>query len=144
VGFGGNEEQTLEAFRAARSALSELMPELRSSSLYRTEPQLDTDQARFWNAAVTGLWAGDAWELLKTLQSLEAAAGRHRDAFRPKGPRDSARLQIPHQGLLFRRFALEPLLELSPSSLDPVTGASLSGVCSGLPAQGVERWAKTW
>lgn len=156
--MGGNEPQTLEAFRSARSALTQVLADTTSSGLYRTAPQLDTEQDDFWNAVVSGLWAGDAWELLGVLQALEVEAGRKRSPSRPKGPRVldldillfgqqilvSDRLQVPHPGLRFRRFALEPLLELAPQSVDPTTGERLSVVCDALAGQGVERCAETW
>jgi 2-amino-4-hydroxy-6-hydroxymethyldihydropteridine diphosphokinase len=88
----------------------------------------------------------------------ESGAGRVRDPSRPKGPRvidldlllvegtvrDSPRLSLPHPGLAFRRFALEPLLELLPEAVDPVSGERWAEKLRALPGQGVDRAGRTW
>jgi len=46
-------------------------------------------------------------------------------------------LTIPHPRLKERRFALEPLLELSPDIAEPGTGLFYRDFCAALPDQGV-------
>lgn len=121
-------------------------------------PQIDVDQAVFWNAAAAGSWPGTPEGFLERLLMWESAAGRVRDPLRPKGPRRidldllvfgseirrSRRLSLPHPGLVHRRFALEPLLEVWPEALDPESGLPWSRKLQDLPDQGVDRVTGTW
>jgi len=158
VGLGGNTPGTLEAFRRVRVALGLLLEDSAGSSLYRTRAQDDADQEDFWNAVVEGHWSGTVESLLERLLLLEAGEGRRRDRLRPKGPRvldldlltfgtevrTSSRLTLPHRGLAFRRFALEPLIELDPSAIDPRTRRLWSEALAALPNQGVDRTGRPW
>jgi 2-amino-4-hydroxy-6-hydroxymethyldihydropteridine diphosphokinase len=88
----------------------------------------------------------------------EAGEGRRRDPTRPKGPRvidldllvfgsqiwATARLTVPHPGLVDRRFALEPLVELVPEAVDPRTGRPWAGGLARVGSQGVDRTDRTW
>jgi len=92
-------------------------------------------------------------DLLSAIHDLEAKFGRDRKQERRWGERsldidillfgdlviNEADLQIPHPRLKERRFALEPLLELLPDALEPVTGLSYRIMCNALPEQGVKR-----
>lgn len=158
MGLGGNSETSLAALARARDLLVGLFDEPRVSGLYKTAPQLDADQDDFYNAVVTGDWAGTAESLLERLLMFEAGEGRVRDPARPKGPRVldldlllfgtlvqvSPRLTVPHAGLAVRRFALEPLLAIEPDVTDPVTGRSWASALAVLPLQGVDLTARTW
>ena len=158
IGLGGNTAGTLDAFAWVRGRLTILLEGARFSSLYRTIPQDDADQDDFWNAAVAGQWEGTAAGLLERLLMMEAAAGRVRDAMRPKGPRvldidllvfgeqvvDTPRLAVPHPRLAVRRFALAPLVELLPDAVDSRTGRKWAVELAGLDAQGVDRTDQTW
>lgn len=138
--------------------MENLLEKAVSSSLYRTQPQDDPDQADFWNAVVSGEWSGTAESLLERLLLLEAAEGRHRDPSRPKGPRlvdldllvfgtelrASDRLTLPHPRLVFRRFALEPLIEVDAAAVDPRTGEPWTRILDALPLQGVDRTSRPW
>lgn len=158
MGLGGNTDQTLGAFSQARAFLAVLLEDARFSLLYRTEPQLDTDQEPFWNAVASGLWPGSAEGLLERLLMFEVGRGRVRDPLRPKGPRVldldllvfgstvkvSPRLTIPHPGLASRRFALVPLVEVEPSAVDPRDAVPWAVKCELLADQGVDRSGRTW
>ncbi len=158
MGLGGNAETSPAALARARDLLVNLFDEPRVSSLYRTAPQLDTDQDDFYNAVVTGDWTGTAESLLERLLMFEAGEGRVRDPSRPKGPRVldldlllfgtlvrvSPRLTVPHAGLSVRRFALEPLLAIEPDAKDPVTGRPWASALAVLSSQGVDLTARTW
>jgi 2-amino-4-hydroxy-6-hydroxymethyldihydropteridine diphosphokinase len=158
VGLGGNTDESSAALARARAVLVSLLDEPQVSGLYRTAPQLDSDQADFYNAVVTGGWSGTAESLLERLLMLEAGEGRVRDPGRPKGPRVldldlllfgdlirvSPRLTVPHSGLASRRFALEPLVSLEPGSADPRDGRAWAVVLAALPPQGVDLTARTW
>jgi 2-amino-4-hydroxy-6-hydroxymethyldihydropteridine diphosphokinase len=125
------------------------------SSLYRTEPQIVRDQARFFNAALRCTIAETKpHALLSFLQGIEARNGRDRLSERPKGPRTldldiilfgrcrmaSDELRIPHPAYRQRRFVLVPLLEIDPDLIDPVSGRRLSEYDEALrndPSQGI-------
>jgi 2-amino-4-hydroxy-6-hydroxymethyldihydropteridine diphosphokinase len=122
------------------------------SSLYRTKPLYVADQPDFFNAAVVGLYAGTAFELLAFVNAVEAEFGRDRLHGRRRGERtldidillfggrviaEPPRLVVPHPGLLERRFALEPLLELWPDAVDPRDGRPLALAAAALPDQGI-------
>jgi 2-amino-4-hydroxy-6-hydroxymethyldihydropteridine diphosphokinase len=102
----------------------------------------------FLNTAVSGCYDGGPWELLDEIHRIEAAYGRDRSRERRWGERtldidillfgglvvaEGPGLEIPHPRLHERRFALEPLLELSPDARDPRTGRYFREICAELP-----------
>ena len=90
------------------------------------------------NAAVVGVTSLDAHALLERLLAIEQDFGRTR----PYGgaPRtldldlilygdaviDEPGLVVPHPRFRERRFVLEPLAEIAPDWIDPVTGRTMS------------------
>jgi 2-amino-4-hydroxy-6-hydroxymethyldihydropteridine diphosphokinase len=160
LGLGSNQGDSLRILREAVEALGAILEHLRQSSIYETAPLHITDQPSFFNAAVAGEYSQSAWALLSEIHRIEASFGRDRSKERRWGERTldidillfgdqiitqptegglAPALEIPHPRLKERRFALEPLLELCPGAVDPVSGLALSGVCQGLPDQGVRR-----
>lgn len=122
------------------------------SGLYASAPLYVVDQAPFLNACVCGYFSGSPHELLALVNGIERDFGRDRSAERPKGERtldidillfgdrtvdEPPELLIPHQGLLERKFALLPLLELEPEAADPRTGRALAAACAALGTQGI-------
>jgi 2-amino-4-hydroxy-6-hydroxymethyldihydropteridine diphosphokinase len=85
------------------------------------------------------------------LHEIEARFGRDRSKERRWGERfldidillfgdftiNETELVIPHPRLKERRFALEPLLELSPDIAESGTGLFYRDFCAALPDQGV-------
>lgn len=108
------------------------------SRIRETEPFGVVDQPRFLNQVVEGRWRGSPAELLAAAKAAEKAAGRRPG--RRWGPRaadadillfgdlvvDRPGLHIPHPGLALRRFVLEPLAELAPEAVDPVSGRTVA------------------
>ena len=81
------------------SRLGSILGHIRVSSYFETDPvDVPGQQPRFVNAAVTGEATLSARELLDALLEIEQERGRE------------------------RRFVLEPLAEIAPNMLDPVTG----------------------
>jgi 2-amino-4-hydroxy-6-hydroxymethyldihydropteridine diphosphokinase len=117
------------------------------SSVYETEPQDVTGQPWFLNIAVACETRFFPLQLLTAVLRIEREMGRVRRL--PRGPRlididilllgnavvDTPRLTIPHPRMLERRFVLEPLLEIAPELLHPVTKRPLREYLNGVKAQ---------
>lgn len=125
--------------------LSRLLLEPLFSHRYETVPQdVPSDQPRYLNAAAAGRYDGSPLALLAQLQAVEAACGRERPY--PNAPRtldldlilfgvevvDDPRLTLPHPRFRDRRFVLEPLAEIAPGMVDPVTGMTVAGLLDRL------------
>jgi 2-amino-4-hydroxy-6-hydroxymethyldihydropteridine diphosphokinase len=138
-----------------RLALDQLQTDdirlLRLSSLYETEPMGFHDQPWFLNQVAEFVTELLPLQLLQRIQAVEQTLGRKREIV--NGPRTididillfgdvvmkTAELTIPHPRYRERRFALEPLLELSRALQDPETGESLSTIMAAIPGQAVRR-----
>ncbi len=82
-------------------------------------------------------WFLNQHAVLEITKSIEAALGRQPDTHTLPRPMDidillygdidldSLDLMIPHSRLKTRRFVLEPLLEIAPDAIDPVTSRPL-------------------
>lgn len=117
-----------------------------SSSTYDTDPVGEIlDQPAFLNACLRVETQLDAEALLDACKSLERELGRPAGGVR-HGPRPidvdvllldgieqrSARLRVPHEQLLARRFVLVPLLELDFELRTPA-GEALAAALAQLP-----------
>jgi 2-amino-4-hydroxy-6-hydroxymethyldihydropteridine diphosphokinase len=127
LGLGSNVGDRREQLQRAVDALeSETVTVLACSSVYETDPVGEVlDQPDFLNACVRIATALAPEALLDHCKALERELGRADPALR-HGPRTididvlmlgelehaSARLQLPHEQVLLRRFVLIPLLEL--------------------------------
>jgi len=137
VGVGANLGAREATIRRAIELLDEV-PEIdvrRSSTLRETEPWGLEDQPRFVNGAIELETTLEPRRLLEELLAVERALGRVREGER-WGPRpidldllvhgdrrvDEPGLTVPHPRLAERRFALEPLVELSPDLAIPGQG----------------------
>ncbi len=136
VGLGGNlgdvHANFAEAMRLINAAPNALA--LTASGIYRTAAIGEHAGAAFLNAAVVVETTLSPLELLEVLQGIEDRLGRTRtlhwgprpidldillcDALRVQEPR----LVVPHPGLAYRRFVLDPLAEIAAEARDPQTG----------------------
>ena len=103
----------------------------KKSANYETEPEGNSDQPQFLNAAIEVQTMLDPYKLLSVLHETENALGRERDV--EWGPRtidldillydnqivSDDKLQIPHPLLHERLFVLKPLSEIAPKALHP-------------------------
>jgi 2-amino-4-hydroxy-6-hydroxymethyldihydropteridine diphosphokinase len=110
---------------------------IRSASLYSTEPQGMAGQPWFINTVVEGSTLLSPQELLEICLAVEEENFRKR-----KGEKESRTLDIdiifyddtilktpgltiPHPEFRNRRFVLEPLAEIAPGFIDPVSRRSI-------------------
>ena len=126
----GDREATL---RGAVDALEALIHDIRVSRWYTTAPVGVDPQPDFLNGALVGRTSLGARELLDALLAIEARFGRERP--HPGAARtldldlilygdaviDEPGLIVPHPRFRERRFVLEPLAEIAPDLVDPVT-----------------------
>ena len=153
LGLGSNRGDSKAIIMGAAEALKDDLMDLSFSSLYDTAPLHVTEQRRFINAAVLGYYGLSPLELLTRIHCIEMCFGRDRIHEQRWGERyldidillfgdlcvNEPELTIPHPLLKERRFALEPLIELLPNAVEPVTGLLYAKICAGLPDQGVQR-----
>jgi 2-amino-4-hydroxy-6-hydroxymethyldihydropteridine diphosphokinase len=141
VALGSNlgDREAHLAFAVAR--LSQVLSNLRPSSWHDTAPVgVSGDQPRYLNGVVVGDTTLGARRLLQELLAIESAAGRTRPS--PLAPRtldldlilfgreriDEEGLVVPHPRFRERLFVLEPLAEVAPGLVDPVTGETISAL----------------
>ena len=141
----GHLEENLE--RALALLENEKIQVVERSSIYETEPRDVPDQPWFLNMAVTCETRCFPLQLLTAVRNVERQMGRVRRIRR--GPRvididillfgnaviDTPRLTVPHPRMLERRFVLEPLLEIAPDLVHPVTRRPLRDYLNGVKAQ---------
>jgi 2-amino-4-hydroxy-6-hydroxymethyldihydropteridine diphosphokinase len=140
--FGLGLEANLREAVERISALGEIVA---ISSFYETDPVGFIDQPRFLNGAMLLATELGPLELIRGLLAIERAMGRDRTAvasgsvpakgFALKGPRvidldlllmgdlvmTTSELTLPHPAMAERRFVLEPLAEIAPGMVDPVS-----------------------
>ena len=148
VGLGGNLGDPEANIRSAISKLRRVswLEGVRASSLYRTSPLGPIEQLDFINAVLSGTSTASAEYILMELQNMERIAGRE-DARVRWGPRvldldllmvgeevaGDERLQLPHQEMCGRRFVLEPLSEIEPSWVHPISRVPIHELLKCLP-----------
>ena len=123
----------------AIARLNASLANLRTSRYYETEPVgAPGPQPLFLNAAAVGGTSASAGELLAALMAIEQERGRERPFQNAARTLDldlilfgdlvmeTPSLTIPHPRFRERRFVLEPLAEIAPDLVDPVTGSTVA------------------
>ena len=135
VALGSNLGDRRAHLDFAVSRLESVLTELRVSRYHETDPVgVPDEQPAFLNGAAVGETAMTAREVLDALLTIERERGRERPF--PGAARtldldlvlfgglvsSDPILSVPHPRFRERRFVLEPLAELAPDLVDPVTG----------------------
>jgi 2-amino-4-hydroxy-6-hydroxymethyldihydropteridine diphosphokinase len=138
VAIGANLGDRAAHLAFARARLAALLCDCRFSTIHETEPVgVSGIQPAFLNAAAVGLTDLTPQELLDALLAVEQARGRERP--RRNAPRtldldlvlygstvvDLPELIVPHPRFRERLFVLEPLSEIAPAMIDPISGKSV-------------------
>ena len=146
IALGSNLNSPADNLREATQRAKRLGEVLVVSSFYETDPVGFTEQPQFVNAAMLLETELEPLELMRELLAIERAMGRDRTAAPAKGPRvidldlllmgdvvlSEARsadglteLTLPHPAMAERRFVLEPLAEIAPGMVHPVSGRTV-------------------
>jgi 2-amino-4-hydroxy-6-hydroxymethyldihydropteridine pyrophosphokinase len=135
---GGNEGDRYLNMQQARTNIEHICGRLiQVSSLYETAPWGNSNQADFLNQVLLVETKMNPRELLAAILFIEEKGGRIRTV--RNAPRtididilfynqlvlDQPGLHIPHPRINERRFVLEPLNEISPNLIHPVSGKSI-------------------
>lgn len=134
IALGSNEGDRESHLDFAVGRLSAILSSIKVSGWYETEPVGVGPQPLFLNGAAVGRTTLSPRELLDTLLTIERERGRERPF--AKAPRtldldlilfgdrviDEPGLTVPHPRFRQRQFVLEPLAEIAPDMVDPVTG----------------------
>lgn len=146
----GNREQNLEEAVRRASTLGRVVA---VSSFYETEPVEVTDQPWFLNCVLALETTAEPALLMRELLGIEHEMGRQRLV--KKGPRsididillfgdavvNTPDLTIPHPEMTRRRFVLEPLAEIAPDLLHPVSQKTVTLLLAELaPGQRVQKY----
>lgn len=142
IGIGANLGDSRASFDAALQALNR-PPEIQllaRSGLYRTAPIGQQAGSSFTNAVFSIATTLGPFELLDRLQGVESMLGRTRDL--RWGPRaidldllffgdqvlKTPRLTIPHAAAWYRRFVIDPLVEVAPSLRHPLLETTIGSL----------------
>ena len=161
VALGSNLGERLAHLRNARkeiSAMSRVMPPLRRSAIYETEPvDCEGGAAKFFNAVIEFGYSGPPEELRRELAGIERILGRpathERNVSRPidldllyfgELIMETAELRLPHPRIADREFVLRPLADIRPDLVLPKQSDTVNVLLSRLPATGVVRLELEW
>ncbi len=147
IGLGSNLGDRVVNLKGAIAALSKTpgVAVLKVSSFHETEPVGGpAGQGKFLNAAAALETTLDPNSLLHVLQEIEEQFGRVRTVRWGERTLDldlllfddriiqTSEIEIPHPRINTRRFVLEPLLEVAPSAVDPITKRAYADILADL------------
>jgi 2-amino-4-hydroxy-6-hydroxymethyldihydropteridine diphosphokinase len=146
IALGSNKEDRRAHLEYAVSELARILQSLRVSSFIESPPvpPARPEDPVYLNAVVVGLTDLGARDLLARLLEIERLRGRTRP--RAGAPRtldldlillgncvvEEEGLVVPHPRFRERRFVLEPLAEVAPDLVDPVTGLAIRALLADL------------
>ena len=145
IALGANRGDRDAHLDVAVSRRALLLTDIIVSSRYDTAPvDVIGEQPTYLNAALVGRTSLDPHALLRELQAIEADEGRERPYL--NAPRtldvdlilygqmtlDDDELVVPHPRFRERAFVLEPLAEIEPDLVDPVSGLTVRALLARL------------
>jgi 2-amino-4-hydroxy-6-hydroxymethyldihydropteridine diphosphokinase len=153
VALGSNLGERLANLRNARKdiiALAGVLPPMRASAIYETEPVgCEPGAAKFLNAAIEFEYAGAPQDLRRELAGIEKGLGRpssyERNASRPIDldllyfgdlEIETDELRIPHPRISGREFVLRPLADIRPDLVLPKQTEPVSALLAQSTAPG--------
>jgi len=162
VALGSNLGERLANLRNARkdiSALGGVLPPLRSSPVYETDPVgCEKGAAKFLNAVIEFGFSGEPEGLLRALATIEKMLGR--PGAHPRNVSrtidldllyfgelviETGELQLPHPRIVEREFVLRPLADIRPDLVLPEQDEPISALLLRLsPTAGVVRLDLEW
>lgn len=137
IALGSNLGDRADRLAFAVERLRAVLDEMRVSRVHETAPEGVPPQPPFLNAVVVGRTRLDPQPLFELLQAIEHAAGRERPYRGAPRTLDldlvllgdvvvrTPALEIPHPRFRARRFVLEPIVEVAPDLVDPVSGLTM-------------------
>jgi 2-amino-4-hydroxy-6-hydroxymethyldihydropteridine diphosphokinase len=138
IALGSNLGDRLAHLDFAVAQLTSSIPDLIVSRYYETDPvDVPGEQGRFLNAAAVGTTSVSARDVLALLLAIEHERGRQRPFQNAARTLDldlillgdlvinEEGLVVPHPRFRERRFVLDPLAEIAPDLVDPVTGSTI-------------------
>lgn len=142
VAFGSNLGDRRQAIVEAAQSVGRLLDNFTLSSIVETAPVgagLEHDPP-YLNAVGVGDSDRPVRDIFAALRAIEQQAGRLRPY--PGAPRtldldlilaggeivENGDLQVPHPRFRDRRFVLDPLAEIAPELVDPVTGLTIQSL----------------
>ena len=148
VALGSNLGDRASHLTYAVRRLRQMLSNVAVSRFLETLPEHGADAPLFLNAALVGETRDAPERLLERLLAIEGERGRVRSC--PGAPRtldldlvlvgelavESPSLTLPHPRFRGRAFVLEPLAEIAPALVDPVTGRTVSQLLGRLRAGG--------
>jgi 2-amino-4-hydroxy-6-hydroxymethyldihydropteridine diphosphokinase len=162
VAIGSNLGERLANLRNARkdiAGLRNVLPPLRASAVYETDPVgCEKGAAKFLNAAIEFGYAGEAQDLLRELAAIEKLLGRPAAHARNVSRTidldllyfgeleiETAELQLPHPRIADREFVLRPLADITPDLILPKQTESVGMLLLQITTTGtVVRVAAEW
>lgn len=147
LGLGSNIGDRAHYLEQARHGLLPIMQNMVVSNVIETAPLYVTDQPAFLNQVVMGDVHLSLMQLLDHTQLLQSTIGRTKTYL--NGPReididilyygeviiDTPTLTVPHPRIAERLFVLEPLCEIAPNWLCPVTQKTMHQLLNELSSQ---------
>lgn len=139
IALGANLGDRRAHLEFAVEQLRPLVTALRVSTFIDSEPvDVSEPQPPYLNGVVVGHARLSARDLLNALMSIERQLGRMR--LTPRAPRtldldlilygnaiiNEPDLEVPHPRFRQRAFVLDPLNEIAPDLIDPVTGKTVA------------------
>jgi len=145
IALGSNLGDRHGHLRWATETLATRLANFRASHEIETEPHdVPSPQPPYLNAAVVGETTMGPAELVAWLLSLEHVRGRSRPSLRAPRTLDldlilygdfilnEPGVAIPHPRFRERAFVVDPLAEIAPDWVDPVTGRTVEQIASAL------------